>query len=221
MISGFYEVFQLNWSEHYIWQHDTKAAIKHFTHRLYSFNVSPLIHSISHWAVSMEITNASFQFSRTEEWSLGSKKKWCPLLSIIGDGNTSTTFCTETEISGKTKVFPLFRRYLTTNSPSCNSILWSPGETTSAWYGPVSCQYEMRWWWSPQLLVEVPHKSPGSEYHHQYPSPSFHLPSPAEQNDWPSRILGLHFPGPLCWMTWPHYPDWKVGCLWLYVAWWQ
>ena len=67
--------------------------------------------------------------------------------------------------------------------------------------GPVSCQYGMRWWWSPQLLVEVPHKSPGSEYQHQYPAPSFHLPSPVEQNDWPSRILGWRFPGPLCWMT--------------------
>ena len=63
--------------------------------------------------------------------------------------------------------------------------------------GPVSCQYGMRWWWSPQLLVEVPHKSPGSEYHHQYPAPSFHLPSPVEQKDWPSRILGWRFRGPL------------------------
>ena len=30
---------------------------------------------------------------------------------------------------------------------------------------------------------------------------SLHLPSPAEQNDWPSKILGLHFQGPLCSMT--------------------
>ena len=41
MVTGFYEVFQLNWSEHYTeaWQH-TKAVIKHFTHSLYSFSVS-------------------------------------------------------------------------------------------------------------------------------------------------------------------------------------
>ena len=62
-----------SWIEQYIeaWQH-TKAAIKHFTHSLYSFNVSPLIHPISHWAVSTVSTNASFQFSRAELKS----RKW-------------------------------------------------------------------------------------------------------------------------------------------------
>ena len=68
-------------------------------------------------------------------------KKWHPLLSVIGSGNISTKFCTETtEISshaGKTKLLPLFRRYLTTNSLSCNSTLSSPGRVSgqrSAWY---------------------------------------------------------------------------------------